>query len=268
MFRGLALVILVVISGLNAVSAETTSFLEDRNGDEEVIVLVYGDSIVFGVGDGQSPGGEVTEASVTDGSLGPAQRIAAWAGVRTINAGQPGELLTEGGLDRFIGVVGSSGADVVVILEGANDAIFQLSASAYRRALQRLVNVGDYLGIGVVVATLPVPCCNRAGVDAFTENYSRIARDISVVNGIGLADVERAWYSTCERLYRCQLLNLPEGLHPNSLGYDVLGQVMVATLVGVDIFAQSGAADLESALGLPEGTVVVVPDEVVILEEE
>ena len=56
------------------------------------------------------------------------------------------------------------------------------------------------------------------------------------------------------------MYNLPDGIHPNTRGYDAIAQTVLATLYGIDIFAAQGAADLEAALGLAAGTVIVRPD--------
>jgi hypothetical protein len=40
----------------------------------------------------------------------------------------------------------------------------------------------------------------------------------------------------------------------------VISQVVASALLGIDIFSISGAADLEAALGLNPGDVVVQPD--------
>jgi hypothetical protein len=55
-------------------------------------------------------------------------------------------------------------------------------------------------------------------------------------------------------------MNLPEGLHPNSSGYDVVGEAVVASLLNIDLFAPEGPATLETALSLVPGTIITVPD--------
>jgi hypothetical protein len=75
-----------------------------------------------------------------------------------------------------------------------------------------------------------------------------------------LADIARAFASTCDNLNKCQLLNVPEGLHPNTLGYDVIAQTVLATLYGIDIFSQSGASELAGALGVETSVIKVKPE--------
>ena len=83
---------------------------------------------------------------------------------------------------------------------------------------------------------------------------------VAAEHGIRLADLDRAWKSTCDRLPECDLLS-SGGLHPNSQGYDVIAQVVLATLAGIDVFSPQGATELEKAYALPTGSVIVKRDE-------
>ena len=58
----------------------------------------------------------------------------------------------------------------------------------------------------------------------------------------------------------CEFFNIPEGLHPNALGYTAIAQAIAARLLEIDIFNEGGARELESRLGLAEGTIIVKPD--------
>jgi lysophospholipase L1-like esterase len=174
-----------------------------------------------------------------------------------VNAGVPGEELITSGVFRLPSVLRSSRSDILFILEGANDAVKQASTGEYTRSLQKAINVGRAEGRRVIIATLLPPTDEHAALGPFTNAYSISVRDLSRVNDIPFVDAERAWSVTCPDIETCSLYNLPEGLHPNSVGYDALAQTIAATLVGVDIFAPNGPADLESALGLPAGSVVV-----------
>jgi lysophospholipase L1-like esterase len=235
--------------------------LEDLNGDGNISYLAFGDSITAGLGDGYQPGAEIPAFEGARAGPGYPARISQWAHIVSYNAGVPGEELAEGGFKRFPGVVSRSPADLVGILEGANDAIHLLDAGVYRRLMQRLINVAQSLGRRPIVITIPTPCCNHAGQGPFTRSYGGMLRDLALLNSVPIADVEHAWDTTCENREECELFNLPEGLHPNSKGYDVIAQTILATLYGIDIFSPGGAKELEGALGLPAGSVVVKPDQ-------
>ncbi|RMG39466.1 MAG: SGNH/GDSL hydrolase family protein [Candidatus Dadabacteria bacterium] len=257
-FKLLAVVMLLQASAL----AEDTSLLNDLNGDKEIKILCFGDSITSGVGDGTGVGDFVERAPSVRGGY-PA-RLANLLGVIVTNAGLNGEVFTEGGLTRLVNILRSSDADTVTIMAGTNDAVFQVNSSAFQRDLQRAINIVHALGKRVVLITLPAPCCNHSGLALFTSTYTAAIRRLAALNAIQLADIERAWKSTCRNLKECELYNLPEGLHPNSRGYKVISQVLAATFLGIDIFEPEGAELLEDALGLEHGTVIVESDIVTI----
>lgn len=251
----------LALQGAIATSAqERESLLVDHNGDGVVSILAFGDSITFGVGDGIAPGTEVEVAPLTDGRGGYASRIEELYGISVENRGVPGEEIAVGGVQRIVPTVRSSNADVVVFLEGVNDSIFRLDRGEYSRLLQKVINVTRSLGKQIVLATLQMPCCNRAGREPFVASYSEVVRELGAINGLKVVELDRAWMTTCRNKEECELYNLPEGLHPNTLGYDVMSQTILATLLGIDIFAAEGAALLEGALGVPAGTVIVKPE--------
>jgi lysophospholipase L1-like esterase len=236
------------------------SLLTDVNGDGQVKVLAFGDSITYGVGDGVSPGVFIELPPQTDGRGGYPARVETLYGVSVLNRGVPGEEIAMGGVERFASVVQAANADIVVILEGVNDSIFRLDRGQYGRYLQKMINVAKALNTTPVLATLQIPCCNHAGREPFVTSYSLEAKDLAALNDLRIMDLEKSWNTTCQNKEECELYNLPEGLHPNSLGYDVMAQTILAGLLGIDIFAVGGAAELEDALGLAPGSVVVEPE--------
>jgi len=237
------------------------TLLEDVNDDGLIAYIGFGDSITFGVGDGTEPGEFIVVSPATDGSGGYIPRLAQLTGIAVQNSGVPGEELTRGGISRLPNVLLNSPADIVGFFEGANDAVFRVSTTRYRQALQKAINVMTSLNKKPLLMTIPPPCCDRASLAFFTTVYSAVVRDLAYINDLPLADLERAWFSTCDDISYCNLFNVPEGLHPNSRGYDVIAQTIAASLFEVDIFSLDGAAELEMMLGLEEGTIIVLPDE-------
>jgi lysophospholipase L1-like esterase len=234
--------------------------LRDMNGDGKVEVLAFGDSITYGVGDGIKPGEYVEEITSSDNPGGYPRRLKNLLGVPVRNAGVPGEELVASGVYRVASVVTNSSADVVVLLEGSNDAVHVVSRGDYSRALQKAINVARADGKQVVLITVPRPSDMHASLTPFTEAYAEAVRELATINDLPVADMQRAWSNACADPFQCQLYNLPEGLHPNTLGYDHMAQTVAATLLNIDIFAPGGAAQLEQALDLPAGSVVVKPD--------
>lgn len=213
----------------SAVCAEA-QVLRDVTGDGQVEVLAFGDSITYGVGDGNNPGDYIPEITDEGRPRGYPKRVSATTGLPVSNAGRPGERLVRSGLERFPSLVVGSDTDTVIFMEGTNDAVFQTEGSQYRRAVQRVINVARAEGKSIVLTTLAPPTGSHAPLALFTTFYSSIVRDLGVINSVPVADVEQQFLSSCADLNTCQLYNLPEGLHPNTLGYDAIAEVISATM--------------------------------------
>ena len=177
----------------------------------------------------------------------------------TINLGVPGEFFTIGGIERFPSIAASTNADLIIFLEGANDAGIAVNGDEYQANLQKAVNIAEVLGREMLLLTVLPPCCNRLSRVPITRQYSNEIRSVASWNDVPFADIEQAWDTTCDDLASCQLYTIPDGLHPNRTGFDVLGETVLARLFDIDIFAGDGASRLEEALGLAAGTVQTVP---------
>lgn len=240
--------------------AQSGPLLVDQNGDGLVVFMAFGDSITYGLGDGIAPGAQVDALPIPPRPIGYPDRIEGLAGVQVDNLSVPGEGFIASGIDRLPGALRSSAADLVILMEGANDAWQRVDPGSYERNLQKALNIIIASGKAALLLTLPPPCENHSGSRMFTDPYTSKIRELAVLNEVQLSDLEKTWRTTCDNLEHCQLYNLPDGLHPNSLGYDAIAQTVLATLYGIDIFSAQGAAELESALGLEAGSVVVKPD--------
>jgi lysophospholipase L1-like esterase len=212
------------------------AILQDRNGDGAVEVLAFGDSITYGVGDGNSPDEYVEVIPDLGKPRGYPLRLSSLLGVSVLNAGAPGEGLaedgTEAGLERFPGVVIGSTADVVIIAEGTNDAQRLVPNDVFVRALQKMINVARADGRQVVLSTLANPIALRAQYAPFTANISNQIRDVAAINSLPLVDIETLFQTGCPVYSECAYYNRPEGLHPNTLGYDAIASEMANVLQG------------------------------------
>lgn len=259
------LLLLTIFISVSAYAED--NLLVDTNEDEIISVVGFGDSISYGRGDGYEVGEFVDSPAIPGASEGYLKRVRELAGLATQNASDPGEFFTTDGILRFPSVVVNSSSDIVAILEGTNDTGIGVSSGDYRQELQKAINITKVTGKTPVLFTLLPPCCSRSGREPFTRDYSQMVRYVAGINNIKIADIERAWDSTCSSIASCHLYNIPDGLHPNTAGYDVIGQTFLATLYGIDIFSLEGASKLEEVLGLEEGAVSVIPDEVALVEE-
>jgi lysophospholipase L1-like esterase len=261
------LTLLTVAIGSINVSYAQNDILSDRNGDGIVSLLALGDSITVGVGDGILPN-EIVEVLPAMTSLGGYPiRVSTWLGIPIINKGVAGEELAVQGVQRFIKEIQSATADGFIFFEGENDAITRLSSNEYEQLVQIILNVARFIGLKGVLATLPPPCCDRKDRSLFTEDYSRRLRLLSEWNKSPLVDLENVWRTLCPVMETCVLFNRPEGLHPNSLGYDTIAQAISATLLNIELFTPDTKTSLASALGLtPEQ--IIVGSQVATIEGE
>ena len=261
-FCRVAVLLLSLVVGISTASAEEAEppFLSDYNGDGSIRIIALGDSITFGVGDGTEPGEFIEEAPSTDGGSGYPARLETILGMLVDNEGIPGEELIVGGFSRTPTFLANSSADIVIFFEGSNDALNQRDPIGFRRAYQRMLNTSRALGKVSILVTITPTCCDRAGRTPFINALNNAIFDLAGSNGVRVADVARAYRTTCGDIEQCPLLSLPEGLHPNSVGYDAISQTILATFAGIDIFSPAGAQELETAFNLLPGSVVVSPD--------
>lgn len=222
--------------------------LVDVNGDGTVTVMGFGDSITYGIGDGTNT--PVMPENILDvrgpGYLG---RLASKIGVATINAAVPGERISSG-VRRLITAVNASRPDYVIILEGANDAIDQLSIKDYRRHLQRMANVGRRLGSEVVLATLTQSHGFREIQNSIMGSYSLVVEQVATGNDLMLVPVRAAYSRICPIIQEdCELLH-SDGLHPRQNGHDLISEVMIASFYGIDLFSPEGPGLLAQSIGV------------------
>ena len=222
----------IIATGLVSIGpgeAQQTTLI-DRDGNGVVELLAFGDSLTYGVGDDTPPGDYVEEITDSGYPRGYPVRVSVALGVPVLNSGVPGEILTSEGVARFPGVVREGGFDTVLILEGANDANFRVDSGVYSRALQKMINVARAEGKGVALLTVPSPTGNRASLQPFTDAYSADMRELAYLNEIPLIDIESSFIAACPDYSTCSLFNLPEGLHPNVLGYDLMATATASGL--------------------------------------
>jgi lysophospholipase L1-like esterase len=237
MRRVLCAVVALIYAGLATQASAAEGVLVDTNGDGQIEVLAFGDSITYGVGDGSKPGDFVPDIVSSGSPRGYPMRLSTLLGLPVYNAGVPGEQLSGSGsigsgIERFPKLVVGSSVDVVIIMEGANDAQYLVSTRTLSSNLQRAINVARAEGKKIVLATITPPTGSRAQFGGFTAAYSNAIRSVAANNLLPLADVEATFHQACPQLETCSLYNLPEGLHPNTVGYDAISETMAVALGG------------------------------------
>lgn len=243
-------------------SSVSDSLLQDFNGNGIIEIMAFGDSITLGRGDFNPPGIDSRLATpITRPKAGYPLRLETWLGLPITNLGKSGEMLSYGGLARFAAELPRLRPDLVIIADGSNDAYHYVPNSEFVAAMQAVINISRVFGSRVLLVTFSPSCLIHAFVAPTLLQYSNELRVLAAVNESSFADVERAFQNSCEAT-SCDLLNLPEGLHPNINGYDVMAETIAATLLDIDLFAEDGPRTLEEALGLPEASVRTKPNPV------
>jgi lysophospholipase L1-like esterase len=242
------------------------SYLKDRNGDGILRVVAFGDSITRGTGDYTPPNEEVEIPTQPTSEAGYPLRLEGYLGIPISNAGKPGDEISNDGIPRFVRVLNTQNPDVVIFSMGANDVFDLLGSKTYFHLLQTAVNIAQARGIQVILGTILPTCCNRIGSRPFIDIYDAEIQRVVRSNDLPIADIYRAFRSTCTTLDECQLLNRPEGLHPNAAGHDVIAEVVTAALLKIDIFSTDCALKFEQALNLQTGSVKTKPDQTATLE--
>lgn len=247
---------------VNSLLLITTAFaqnnnLQDINLDGKIEMLAFGDSITRGVGDFYSPGEEAPAILPSPPSeAGYPLRMESLLGISVQNKGIRGEFLSEAGVYRFSSTVSASNADYIILSEGANDVFVSASSQTLRRDMQAMINMAKVMGREPIIATIPTPCCGHAGSAPYIDSYNLAYKDLAALNEIKMADVSRAFSQTCTG-EECYLFNLPEGLHPNSKGYDAMAQTIIAAIYGIDLLGPGGGTLLAQALGIPPTSIAV-----------
>lgn len=236
------------------------SLLQDRNGNGTIDVIAFGDSLTRGTGDFQAANQTIFSVpEISDNQeAGYPRRLQTYFGIGISNYGHPGERLIDGGLRRFASTIRIKRPDVIIINEGSNDARDTTDPRTYFQTVQSMINIARAAGTEPVLWTIPRACCNHAFLVPSTAKYNNELETLGTINDVAVADLAQAYFNSCHGP-DCFLLNRPEGLHPNVEGYDVIGEMLAGTLLGIDLLAPGGASDLESALHLPAGSVRTQP---------
>jgi lysophospholipase L1-like esterase len=241
-----ALLALLVFADFAAALPNDPLF-SDVTGDQNLVILAFGDSITSGSHDTAQHGGYPT-------------RLQSILGVTVINHGRGGEELAGRGLIRFKHDVRTIAADLFILNDGNSDAYKSfITLGAFHSALDQAVAYVKRRKRHLVLATQYPELLKAKVVQPRLDYVNLLVRKVAARNGIRVVDIDRAWRSTCDRVPRCNLL-ASDGLHPNSTGYDVITDVVLGALAHIAIFKAGGAAQVEAAYGLANGSVLVKPD--------
>ena len=198
--------------------------INDNNGDGKVVILAFGDSITYGIGS-NGIGDDRFQCI-----YGYPEYLSEMLDVVVDNQGVPGEELTQGGSQRFFSLVKKGIYDLALIMEGVNDSVHQVSPFYISLELQKIINVAIAHRVEPVLFTLPQPMSQfkHPWVAAYNQEITKLA----YINKLRYVDLELIWSEHgCDDTV-CEYYNMPEGLHPNAEGYQLIAESVYEVLMG------------------------------------
>jgi lysophospholipase L1-like esterase len=170
------------------------------------VVVAFGDSITEG-------NGNTPYSAFLSNKLGDAASV--------VNRGSGGEK-TGSGLDRISGVLAADNPTYIIIMEGANDAIWGVSGSTVVFNLAQMVNLSKAAGATPILGTVTPNSRDSLSVD-INGDYNTKIQALGAEQGVAVADaygaVQGSWGNYT-----------PDGLHLNDAGASVLADLFYSRL--------------------------------------
>ena len=190
-----------------SVGPEATASTTSGDLQEEIRVVFLGDSLTAGLGlPEEAAFPAVVEHRLREEGLP----------VRVVNAGVSGDT-SAGGLNRLDWLLRQR-PDILFVSLGANDGLRGLEPEMTERNLRRIIERGRASGAEVILAGMRLPPnYGVAYVESFEEIFPRLARELDV-----------AWVPfLLEGVAGRRRLNLPDGIHPNAEGHEIIAEVVL-----------------------------------------
>lgn len=163
------------------------------------VIMCVGDSITAGYG---------------NAAPYPTQLQAMVGGRATVvNKGINGEQ-TPGGLSRLNGYLLEVKPQYVLILEGANDAIFGVAFSTVKFNLAKMIDTVRFYNATPILSTLP-PNTRDPGIHGYIPGYNKAISDLGAGMGVAVIDSYSALAADWANLTQ-------DGLHPNDEGARII----------------------------------------------
>lgn len=181
------------------------------------VIVAFGDSITVGVGDSARPSGYPYRL---EQMLAPS-----FPSVVVLNRGVEGER-TQSGVSRLSRVLAREQPDIVLIMEGINN-IGPDPISSIAQDLLTMVQMVKADGAIPVIAALTPTSGSHQGKNGGVEALNILIRDIAVQEEIPFVDQYSAFTDTED----FTLLLNDDGLHPNSMGYQLMAETWLDGLL-------------------------------------
>ena len=185
-------------------------------------IIAFGDSITEGYGS-NSGGYPPKLSSLLNGNAKPSI---------VINQGVGGEQ-TPQGISRLDSVLASSPANLILIMEGTNDANSGISVETTQYNLGAMIAKAKAAGVIPMLATLTPS--NRGGSEALIPDvWNPMITNLAGTNGVKLVDHYAAFLPNWSSLNA-------DGIHPNEAGYQFMASTWYAAIASM--ISSSGEAN-------------------------
>lgn len=140
-----------------------------------------------------------------------------------LNEGNPGELASGTGQQRFRSVLLQNRPEVVLLMEGTNDLLFrELGVDNAIAALRAMVGEAKSQGVRVALVTIPPQRAGglrgRDAVAALIPGFNDLVRNLANGEEVGLIDVYGGMKDDLSTIGI-------DDLHPTERGYDVMATI-------------------------------------------
>ncbi|HEY7500389.1 MAG TPA: GDSL-type esterase/lipase family protein [Vicinamibacterales bacterium] len=146
-----------------------------------------------------------------------------------INAGSAGEFASGEGIRRFGSTLAANQPDVVLLMEGTNDLLFQLRGiDPALQALDSMMSEAEARNVRVCLATIPpqrggsIP--DRSIVASIVPGFNDQIRALAIRHGAVLVDVYAGMKDDLSLIGR-------DNLHPTLHGYEVMAGIFEEAIV-------------------------------------
>jgi lysophospholipase L1-like esterase len=202
--------------------------VEKLKSGKPVRIVALGDSITFGTKVDQEKRATALYFEVAAAEL---RKAFPSATITTVNAGVGGDTIGEG-IVRIGHQVAAQAPDLVIVLLGANDALYEFPESRVRATMgilmEKLLETtsADVLILGPLVAPK---------VPTFPERYSPVYAALAMERNVAFFDLGKATGALPKKQFESIF---DDGVHPNEEGHAICGKALGDYLLGL---AKAGA---------------------------
>lgn len=187
-------------------------FVTTTNAAEKKTILFFGDSLTFGYGVDSSAAYPTLIQKRIDGLGLP---------YRTINGGVSGDT-TSAGIERLRWMLRQP-PDVLFLALGANDGLRGIPPAAVQTNLEQMIDIAREKNpsIKIILAGMMMPA--NYGTE-YTKRFSAIFPAIAKKKNVALVPF------LLDKVAGINNLNLPDRIHPNAKGYEIVAETVWITL--------------------------------------